>query len=205
MTIIDLIVILILIYGAARGYCTGIFSQLSAIAGIVLGTWVAYMFSSEIAQWFNIQEQNDVLIFIGVLIAVMIVVMLISKIIDKLINSMGISFPFRIMGAAFSVVKVILILSIILNGYLYVTKSFDKKTHDNILKSMSYKPLMSVSNLIFPYFEKIMGQIPPNTKQNIEDKVQDNIDKVEKEVEKLLEKEIKEKVDENISDFSANA
>ena len=205
MTIIDLIIILALIYGAARGYCTGIFSQLSAIAGIVLGTWAAYMFSSEIAQWLNLEGQSDTLMFIGVLIAVMIIVMIITKVIDKLVNSMGISFPFRVMGAAFSVVKVILILSITLNGYLYITKSFDKKAHENVVNSKSYKPLITVSSLIFPYLEKVMGQIPSDTKQNIEDSFKDKIDKVEDEVEKIIKKEVEKKVDENISDFTAKA
>jgi len=209
MTIIDLIVILLLVYGAARGYCTGIFSQLSAIAGIVLGSWAAYMFSTEIALWFNVEGQNDVLIFIGVLIAVMIIVMLITKLVDKIVNSLGISFPFRIMGAAFSVVKIILLLSITLNGYLYLTKFFEKTTHDNIQQSMSYKPLIAVSNLIFPYFEKIMGQVSSDDKLNIENKIQDNIDKVEKEVEKLLQKKIEKEVaketEEASSDFATKA
>ena len=188
MTIIDFIIILVLIYGAARGYCTGIFSQMSAIVGIVLGTWAAYLFSEKVAIWLNIQDQNEVLIFIGVLLSVMIVVMLLTKAVDKMVQSMGISFPFRVMGAAFSVLKMILILAVVLNGYLFVMKYFDKTVNKQVDQSYCYKPLMSINKLIFPYLEKALNRIytPEVEKavnEAIEEKTEEQIETKLKEIE----------------------
>ena len=186
MTIIDFIIILVLIYGAARGYCTGIFSQMSAIVGIILGTWVAYLFSNEVAQWLNIQDQNEILIFIGVLLVVMILVMLVTKLIDKTVKTMGISFPFRVLGAAFSVTKMILLLAVVLNSYLFVMSYLDKGANKQVTKSFAFKPLMQVNNLIFPYFDKVLNQIyTPEIEKTINDVIDET---TTKEIEKQIEK-----------------
>lgn len=98
------------------GWRSGILVQLSGIIGVVLGTWVAYQFSEQIALWVGIDIAGVPywLLFTVVLLAVLVAAVMLSHLVTHLFKAGGIALPLRILGAAFSLVKGALLLSLML-------------------------------------------------------------------------------------------
>lgn len=154
MNIFDVLIWLLLIYAAYRGWKRGIFTQISGIIGIVLGAWVASNFSHQLAEWFEIESiDNEIVIFIIIVLVVMVGVTLLAKFLNKILHWGGLSFPIRLLGAAFSIVKFFFFISLLLSCYLRVSPMIGKAGEQkNIIeKSFFYEPLLNVSGFVFPY------------------------------------------------------
>lgn len=161
MHIIDLIVIVILVWCLWSGWKNGILTQLGGIVGIVVGAWVAYKFSHVIGGWLDMEELPTEVLFIVVLLAVMICVIVLCRLITKVFQAGGLAFPLRLLGAAFAVMKGILLLSLALLAFEAVMPwvralsddpSDDKKgLPSQVTEAKSYRLIKSVGDFVFPY------------------------------------------------------
>lgn len=192
MNILDVLICVILLFGIWKGWNSGILMQLSGIVGIIAGAWVATAFSDKVVEWFDVGQSNEMVVFVVVVIVVMIGVIVLLKLLDKLLNWSGLSFPIKLLGSIFCVVKYIVVLAFMLSCYAKVTKYVDKPIDKDglVVTSAFYEPLKSVSDVVFPFllkefevakitqkFNPSKKQDQPNTQTPDSDSLQDSISK----------------------------
>lgn len=192
MNIIDIIVALLLFYGIWQGWKNGILVQLSGITGVVLGAWLAYLFSQRVSLWLGIEPDYKTLVFVAILIAVMIGVIITSHLLTKLLTYGGLSFPIKLLGAAVSCLKMVLILSLALRVFALVNQH-DKITNQNyVTSSICYAPLEQVSDLIYPYISRMFDTVSSQTLNQQ--------DALKQELEATIKEQVRQQVKQQIED-----
>lgn len=184
MNILDIIVGALLLYALWRGWSSGILVQLSGIAGIVLGAWLAYRFSEQVSLRLDVPMQYNSLVFVAILIVVMIGIILLGKLLTKVLSYGGLSAPIKLLGAAASILKIIIILSLVLRTFESLNDNGKIVDTTYLQKSIAYKPLTNIASTIFPYIANFADKIDkdnPQIREHIEEQVQEQ---VKKEIDK---------------------
>jgi membrane protein required for colicin V production len=159
---LDIIILLLLLIGAIRGYFTGFVLQSLTLVALFGGVWVGIKYSSFISsylmKWLDVKEAiapyiSFTLLFIVVIILVHLIGVLITKFIDK--SALGVMN--RIGGVLFGIFKFAFIMSIC----MLLIQKIDKKgiliNDKNKRESKLYLPISKIAPAIFPTvdFEKI--------------------------------------------------
>ena len=63
MNILDIILAIVLAFGAVQGFRKGIISQLCGIVGVLLGAWLAFKFGAKLGDWIGV-ELNEVVAYV---------------------------------------------------------------------------------------------------------------------------------------------
>lgn len=189
MNIVDILIAALLIFAIWRGWSSGILVQLSGIVGVVAGAWVAYRFSGEIGQWLSVDEGYSTLLFVVILIVVMIAVIILGKLLTKILSYGGLSVPIKLLGAAASMLKAVIVLSLILRTFESLNDHGKIADTKYLQESVSYKPLNNIANVIFPYIGAFVAKIETG-----EDSAQLK-EHIEKEVERQVKDEIGRRID----------
>lgn len=152
MNVLDIIIIITLAAGAFTGYRRGIIIQVCAIAGILLGVFLAYKIAGVLNDWLNVGEEfAPVLNFIIVLLVVVIVFMILGRIMRAVVRKTLLSVVERVGGLLLSL-ALFGLLSGMLWGFVDKINSeyklFDEKFFS---ASALYEPLTEITDLVFPY------------------------------------------------------
>jgi membrane protein required for colicin V production len=152
---IDLIIILLIAWAAYRGFTRGLVVMVAVIIALILGIWGAAKFSNVVANWLtaymNLSSPYLHLIsftvtFIGIVIGINLVAFLLSKLLDFI----ALGFINRLLGAAFGIVKMALILSVI----FVILNAFNTRHEflpdEQVENSLFYKPVARLAPGIFP-------------------------------------------------------
>ena len=134
MNTIDLIVCLILALAVWNGWRQGFVMQICSLAGIVAGIWLASRY--------------------GVLVAVA------GRLVRKLFHFAGFGIPDIVLGIAVSVLKYMLVLSVLFSAFDSLNEDYTLVGPQTIEKSKSYKPVMRLSEAVFPFLEWVGEQVP---------------------------------------------
>jgi len=164
MNLIDIVVIALLIIAAIWGIWKGFISQLISIVGVLLGIWGAskltpFVYSMLIGSADNPNSANTVKIITFAVLVILIIIIchLIGKLLDKVTNMTILGGVNRVLGALFSVLKVMLILivivSLINNGLL----STEFEVPDIVKSSYSYQYLNQAADIIIPFVKDIFS------------------------------------------------
>lgn len=157
MNYIDIIIILPLIYALYRGWTEGLIIEISKLAALLLGIFIAANYSNYVKNIIsnNLDIHSDYMgyiAFIVTFIAVVTIVILIGKIISKFIHAIALGFLNRLLGAIFSLIKTTIIICVIitifegLDNKVGITKSKDKK------ESKMYYPLYKFAKGLYNGF-----------------------------------------------------
>ena len=141
MNAVDLIVCLVLALAVWNGWRQGFILQVCSLAGIVAGIWLA-------AQ------------FVAVLVAVILVVAIAGRLVRKLFHFAGFGIADTLLGIAVSVLKYLLVLSVLFSAFDDLNEDYTLAGPETIEKSKSYKPVMHLSEAVFPFLEWVGGQVP---------------------------------------------
>ena len=160
MNWIDIILIIPLLWAARVGYRDGVIAQLGGIAGVLLGVWLAFRFSTQVGVWLNLPEAiRSEAAFLIIIVAVVIVVGLLGKLLGRLFDSVGLALVNKFGGVLLALVKMSLLLSVLIMGFELVnnsTKWVDRKT---IESAILYEPIQKVSSAVFPYLIKLKNDV----------------------------------------------
>jgi membrane protein required for colicin V production len=155
MNYIDLFCIVLLVYAVFTGFTRGFIRQLALIAALVVGVYGALKLSGYTARLLesrlNVNTEYLYLVSLGItFLMVFIGVNLLGRLVEKIAENAELSFINRLLGVAFSLVKIILILGILL-AYI------DRIDHNTRIlpqgskeRSLFFKPFTSVVRAIFP-------------------------------------------------------
>lgn len=156
--IIDIVFLLPAIWLAWRGAKHGLMSEITSLAGLVLGLYVAVYFSDKVAGELSIQGSHAGLIAFGITFAVvMIVAILLGKTAEKLLETLFLGHVNKLLGALFGFLKAALIFSTL----IFFLNSVDK--HEIVLRSdlknqsMFYKYLQPMAPMLYSRLKQSNG------------------------------------------------
>jgi len=161
MNYIDFIIIILLVFGVARGFTDGLIRELASLLALILGIWGAIKFSAFTAgrlyDYFDMSGRYvGIIAFLITFIIIVIIIHFIGMIVDRFVNAISLGFLNRVLGMVFGLFKTALILSVI----FVVLNAFDAKHQflpkTRIEQSRLYNPIADIATAIFP----IIGEGP---------------------------------------------
>ena len=156
MNYIDIILGILLIIAAFRGFSKGFIVELASLAALVLGVWGAIHFSyftaDYIRETFDYHPEHLGLIsFFITFLLIVVVVHILGNILDKLAQALALGFINHLAGLLFGIFKTALILSIL----LVVLDRVDTQSHilpqEDKENSRVYEPLKSLAPTLLPF------------------------------------------------------
>jgi membrane protein required for colicin V production len=163
MNYIDLIIIVLLVFGLARGFINGFIKELASLLALILGIWGAIKFSAFTAgrlyDYFDMTGQYvGIIAFLITFVIIVIIIHFIGLLIDKFVEKISLGVLNSLLGLVFGVFKTALILSVIFT----VLNAIDAKHHflpkKQIEDSRLYNPIADIAPAIFP----VIGEGSPN-------------------------------------------
>ena len=155
MNWIDFIIIILLVFGLARGYINGFIKELASLLALVLGIWGAIKFSTWTAEklydYFDMTGQFvGITAFLVTFVVIVIIIHFVGLIVDKFIEKISLGFLNSFLGLIFGIFKTALILSVI----FVILNAFDAKHHflprEKIEDSKFYNAIADIAPSIFP-------------------------------------------------------
>jgi membrane protein required for colicin V production len=155
MNWIDFIIIVLLVFGLARGFINGFIKELASLLALILGIWGAIKFSTWTAarlyDYFDMTGRYvGIIAFLVTFIVIVIVIHFIGLLIDKLTDKLSLGFLNSLLGMVFGVFKSALFLSVI----FVILNAIDAKHHflprETIEKSRFYNPIADIAPAVFP-------------------------------------------------------
>jgi membrane protein required for colicin V production len=155
MNWLDFLIIILLVFGLARGFINGFIKELASLLALILGIWGAIKFSAFTAErlydYFDMTGQYvGIISFLVTFVIIVIIIHFIGLLLDKFIETLSLGFLNSLLGLVFGVIKTALILSVI----FLVMNAIDAKHHflpkKQIEQSKFYNPIADIAPAIFP-------------------------------------------------------
>ncbi|MDR2361850.1 MAG: CvpA family protein [Prevotellaceae bacterium] len=159
MNYIDIIIAILLLISIFIGWRQGFIRQLFGLMALFLGLFCAYRFSHftahYISDWFEVSEPiTNGVAFVVTFIIVLLVVVLVGRFADKIISMVAFAFFNRLLGAILSLLKAVLIISVlllILNIFGLIPQA-----HQN--QSTLYRSMEKIGVAVFPYLKQLVEE-----------------------------------------------
>ena len=157
MNYIDIIIGILLVLAAIRGFRKGFIIEVASLAALILGIWGAIKFSYITENFLkdNFTFNTDHLYLISFVITLFLIVILVhiaGKAVTKFIEAAMLGFINRIAGMAFGVLRSALILSIILIVFEVVDNNMKIISQETKSESKLYQPVRNFAPSLLPFF-----------------------------------------------------
>jgi membrane protein required for colicin V production len=158
MNYLDIIIIIILIISAIKGYRKGFIHQFVFLAALILGLFIAVKFTKFISPFVQshfIESANTSKIasFLLLFILVIIGIHWLGKYLEKTFDEVELGHFNKIVGLLFSIAKMTFIISVIMVLLKFSIINLNWPKQKDIDNSFTYKPIESVAPAIFPYLK----------------------------------------------------
>jgi membrane protein required for colicin V production len=155
MNWIDMVIIVLLIFGLARGFINGFIKELASLLALILGIWGAIKFSTFTAE--RLYDYFDMtgpyvgtIAFMITFVIIVVIIHFLGLLLDKFAETISLGFLNSLLGLVFGVFKTALILSVI----FVVLNAINARHHflpeDKIEQSKFYNPIADIAPAIFP-------------------------------------------------------
>ncbi|PTN04250.1 membrane protein required for colicin V production [Mangrovibacterium marinum] len=156
MNYIDLVLGILLLVAAVRGFIKGFVIELASLAALILGIWGAIHFSHFTAGFitnsFNWNSEYVGLVaFIVTLLVIVVLVHLIGRLLTKVVEAMALGVLNHLAGMLFGVLKAALILSVVLVLFDHVDKDVHILSEESKEESQVYEPLKNLVPTLMPF------------------------------------------------------
>ncbi|MEE9349267.1 MAG: CvpA family protein [Flavobacteriaceae bacterium] len=167
MEIIDIVLLVLLVYGLYKGFKNGFFVEVASLLALVIGVYGASHFSYFASDWLKTKVEWDekyinVAAFAMTFIVILGLVSLIGKIITKIVDAAQLGILNKLAGGVFGVAKIALILSVLINifGRMNDTIPFVKK--ETLDKTIIYNKVKDFGPTIIPHLEETIQEFRKN-------------------------------------------
>lgn len=155
MSIIDIVLAVLLLFGLIRGTMKGLFVEIASLLALVLGVYGAIYFSDFATNFLeNKVDWNEQTInitaFASTFLIIVVAISLAGKALTKLANFAALGILNKLLGGIFGALKIGLILSILLIVFSKLNTTLTFLKDENIEESMLYEPVKSIAPLLFP-------------------------------------------------------
>lgn len=153
MSVIDIVLGVLLLFGLIRGLMKGLFVEIASLLALILGIYGAIHFSNYAAEYLaskvEWEEQYiNLTAFAITFVVIVLVISLAGKALTKLANFAALGWINKLAGAAFGLLKIALILSVVLTVLDRTNSNIIDA--DDIDQSTLYTPVKGFATLLFP-------------------------------------------------------
>jgi membrane protein required for colicin V production len=125
MLIADIVIVVLLIISAFRGFSKGFVMQLAGLVALAAGVLAAYFFWGKtylmLQQWIDVNHYVLKTVAVaGTTLLVMIVILLLGKLISKIIQITPFGIFDSLIGVVFGIGQMVLLLSFVIFALLYI-------------------------------------------------------------------------------------
>lgn len=151
---LDIFFIAILIYALYHGYKIGLLGELCGVLGLIIGVFIAYSLTDAVLQKIGSTSTIAyVIVFIILLGGAYIGQLLLARLISKALDLGGMGIINRIGGALASLLKVVLLLSIIVSLLLMASDAYSLGGRKPVVGSKIVPVFEKISGVVFPYVQ----------------------------------------------------
>lgn len=155
MSIIDIILGALLLFGLVRGLIKGFFVEVASLLALVLGVYGAIHFSFFVADFLEPKVDWDektmnIVAFAITFVIIVFAISLAGKALTKLANFAALGIFNKLLGGVFGALKIGLILSVILVVFDRLNNTLPFMEKEDLEDSILYKPVKSLAPMIFP-------------------------------------------------------
>lgn len=155
MSVIDIILAVLIIFGMIRGFMNGLFLEIASIVAFIAGIYGAIHFSNFTADFLTERVDWDektvnITAFVITFIIIVLAIILAGKALTKLANFAMLGIFNKILGAILGGLKIALILSVILIMLDRTNKTFSFLSEEDLNESVLYHPVKSLVPAILP-------------------------------------------------------
>lgn len=163
MSFVDIVIVVLIIWFAYRGFNNGLIKELSGIVAIGLGIFFALKFSKtaqKILLDFEIAstEYLTLISFALIFVLVLFLSFLLTRFLQKFIKFIGMDWLNKFAGLIFGIFKIALILSVCLffiSQLNYLIFNGNTVLFEN---SVLYRPLSEIIDKLYPHIDQIRFQ-----------------------------------------------
>lgn len=180
MVWIDIVILIIILWFAYKGYKNGLISELATLLALFLAIWAALKHSSFANNLLREQLNmtGDYVPYLGFILTfliVLIVVGFVGKLLTRLLGFAQLGIINRFLGVVFSSAKIIIILALIINGLDRINTNTEFVKKDTINESYLYLPLNSLAEKIYEFSDEHLDEVKEaidNTFDRIDEKIE---------------------------------
>ena len=155
MSIIDIVLGALLLFGLIRGAVKGLFVEIASLCALVLGVFGAIHFSYFVADLLESKVDWDektmnIVAFATTFVIIVLAISLAGKALTKLADFAALGMLNKLLGGVFGALKIGLILSVLLIVFNKLNKTLPFMEEEELEESILYKPVKSLAPMIFP-------------------------------------------------------
>jgi membrane protein required for colicin V production len=155
MSIIDIVLGALLLFGLIRGAIKGFFVEIASLLALVLGVYGAIHFSSFAAKFLESkvdwnEKTINIIAFAITFVIIVLVISLAGKALTKLADFVALGILNKLLGGVFGALKIGLILSVLLIIFNKLNNTLPFMEKKDLEDSILYKPVKSIAPMIFP-------------------------------------------------------
>ena len=160
MNVFDLIVYLALAWAVFNGWRRGFLMQMLSLFAVVAALYFAVEYGHEVEQMFGIEVAIEgiagfIMIFLGALLVISVA----AHLLRAVFRFAGLGVADIALGVAFSVVKVMLIVSVIFSWFASVNKEYEWASKQTVEESRWFSPVKNITDKLTPYFEEVANKL----------------------------------------------
>ena len=155
MSVIDIVLASVLLFGLIRGFMKGLFVEVASLVALIAGVYGAIHFSDFAATYLTDKtEWNEKTInitaFAITFVVIILAISLAGKALTKLADFAALGIVNKLAGGVFGALKLGLILSVILIVFDSLNNTLPFANEEDIEDSMLYQPVKGLVPAIFP-------------------------------------------------------
>lgn len=159
MSIIDIVLGALLLFGLVRGAMKGLFVEVASLVALILGVYGAIHFSGFAAEFLESkvdwnEKTINIVAFAITFVIIVLTISLAGKALTKLADFAALGIINKLAGGVFGVLKIGLILSILLIVFNKLNDTLPFMDQEDLEESILYKPVKSLAPMIFPILIK---------------------------------------------------
>lgn len=162
MSSLDIIILVLFIPALVQGISKGFVEQIVNIAAILIGGYLANLFSATAAKMlaphFHSADPKivQILCFAVILILAIVLLSLLGRGITKAINSLSLSWVNRLLGVVLSVFTTALVLGLLIHVFNGINAKLMLVKPELINESNLYAMIQSFSEKVFPFLKNLL-------------------------------------------------
>jgi membrane protein required for colicin V production len=155
MTVIDIVLGALLLFGLIRGLTKGLFVEVASLLALIVGIYGAIHFSHFATEFLESrvdwsEKYINIASFAITFVIIVFVISLAGKALTKLADFAALGMLNKLLGGLFGLLKIGLILSIVLMVFANMNKTIPFVEDEDIEKSVLYEHVRSLAPMIFP-------------------------------------------------------
>ena len=169
MSVLDIILGALLLFGLVRGFMKGLFVEVASLIALVAGVYGAIHFSNFAADLlqsrFDWSEKTiNITAFAITFVIIVIAISLAGKALTKIADFAALGIINKLLGGVFGALKIGLILSVLLIVFDNMNRTIPFVDKADLEDSILYKPVKSLAPMIFPSIIKAEDEDDNSTK-----------------------------------------